>query len=105
MPEVFTDSHADAMPQTRDFMDDLGVEWKVREIANASMPASLEKFIGEDRRRSGWLSFVSATGERRRLSPYPADWARVSDFEIAHWCAKAERVPPAPGRRRQDHSR
>ena len=86
----------------RKFTDDGGMEWEVREIANATMPPALEKLLGADRRRSGWLSFSSATGERRRLSPYPSDWATVSDFEIAHWCARADRVPPAPERREQD---
>ena len=87
---------------SRSFTDEDGIEWEVREIANAMMPASLEKLLGPDRRRSGWLTFQSATGERRRLSPYPSDWATVTDFEIIRWCARAERVPPAPSRREQD---
>lgn len=86
----------------RKFTDDGGVAWEVREIANAQMPPSLTKLLGDERRRSGWLAFSSETGERRRLAPYPSDWASVSDFEIARWCAKAERVPPAPSRREQD---
>jgi hypothetical protein len=86
----------------RKFSDDAGIEWEVREVANATMPPSLVKLLGDERRRSGWLAFVSATGERRRLSPYPPDWKTVSDFEIAHWCARAATIPPAPGRRRQD---
>jgi len=87
---------------SRTFTDEVGIAWEVREIANAAMPVSLEKLLGPDRRRSGWLAFKSASGERRRLSPYPADWATVTDFEIIRWCAKAEQVPPAPSRRDQD---
>jgi hypothetical protein len=87
---------------SRSFTDEVGIEWEVREIAHATMPASLEKLLGPDRRRSGWLVFQSANGERRRLAPYPSDWATVTDFEIIRWCAKAERVPPGPSRRDQD---
>jgi hypothetical protein len=87
---------------SRSFTDEGGIEWEVREIANAMMPASLEKLLGPDRRRSGWLAFQSTGGERRRLAPYPADWETVTDFEIIRWCARAERVPPAPSRREQD---
>jgi hypothetical protein len=88
--------------RSRVFRDDADLEWEVREITNAMMPPSLAKLLGDDRRRSGWLAFTSVAGDRRRLSPYPPDWATVSDFEIARWCAKAQRVPPAPGRRQQD---
>jgi hypothetical protein len=87
---------------SRTFTDEVGTEWVVREIANATMPTSLQKLLGPDRRRSGWLAFQSAGGERRRLSPYPSDWATVTDFEIIRWCAKAVRVPPAPARRDED---
>ena len=94
---------SDALPVgPRRFTDESGVEWDVREIQNPAMPDSLAKILGNDRRRTGWLLFESAAGERRRLAPYPSDWATVSEFEIVRWCAKASRVPPAPGRRRQD---
>ena len=86
----------------RKFTDDTGVDWQVREVANAKIPERLGQLLGPERRRSGWLAFSSSTGERRRLSPYPPDWETVSDFEIARWCAKAEKVPPAPARRKQD---
>jgi hypothetical protein len=90
------------MNQSRKFVDDTGVGWTVREIANPSMPPSLGKLLGADRRVAGWLSFVSEAGERRRLSPYPQDWSAVSDFELNRWCARALKVPPAPARRQQD---
>jgi hypothetical protein len=87
---------------SRTFTDDLGVQWEVREIHHATMPESLAKLLGPDRRRSGWLTFHSDSGERRRLSPYPSDWATVSEFEILHWCLRAVPIPPAPERRKQD---
>lgn len=94
---------SDARPaRVRTFTDDSGVRWTIREIQNPTMPESLAKLLGNDRRRSGWLLFESEVGERRRLAPYPEDWATVSEFEIVRWCAKATRVPPGPARRRQD---
>ena len=41
----------------------------------------------------GWLSFVGAS-EKRRLAPYPADWAQGSDAELAALCATARRAAP-----------
>jgi hypothetical protein len=86
----------------RTFTDEDGAEWVVREVANPTMPASLAKLLGKDRRATGWLLFRSDTGGRRRLSPYPSDWATISDFEIAKWCVRAKLIPPAPGRREEE---
>jgi hypothetical protein len=90
------------MSAPRVFVDEAGLEWTVREIANPTMPPSLSKLLGSDRRDAGWLSFVSSAGERRRLTPYPADWSDVTDFELNRWCARAQKVPPAPARRQLD---
>jgi hypothetical protein len=87
---------------SRTFVDNVGVEWTVREIARPTMTATLAKLLEHDRRRSGWLVFESADGEKRRLAPYPPDWRTMSTFEIARWCMRATRVPPAPGRRAED---
>lgn len=83
----------------RSFTDSEGLHWEIREIANPALPPSLEKVMGTDRRRSGWLLFESDTGLKRRLAPYPSDWRQVSDFEIERWCMRATSVPPAPARR------
>ena len=91
----------DASP-TRTFTDSVGLEWTVVEIANPTMPPSLEKILQGDRRQGGWLAFKASDGERRRLAPYPAEWRDISDFELERWCMKATRVPPGPARRRQD---
>ena len=86
----------------REFTDSVGVTWTVREITPGPMPPKLLAMLGEDRRQGGWLLFLSADGERRRLSPVPAAWAELPDFELERWCMRARRVPPAPERRAED---
>jgi hypothetical protein len=92
----------------REFTDSVGVTWTVREITPGPMPPKLSEFLGGDRRRGGWLLFMSASGEKRRLAPIPADWAGLADDDLEGWCRRARRVPPAPERRiedRQPHDR
>ncbi|PYP77856.1 MAG: hypothetical protein DMD35_13540 [Gemmatimonadetes bacterium] len=87
---------------SRSFTDTVGVEWTVREIDSPSLTQTLAKMLEKERRKSGWLVFESADGDKRRLAPYPPDWRTVSLFELERWCMKATRVPPAPARRAQD---
>ena len=87
---------------SRTFMDTVGVEWTAREIASPKLSGRLATLLEHDRRRSGWLVFESAEGEKRRLAPYPLDWRSISDFELERWCMRAIRVPPAPSRRAED---
>ena len=87
---------------SRTFVDTVGVEWTVREIASPSLAGALAKLLEHDRRKSGWLVFESEDGEKRRLVPYPPDWRTMSPFEIERWCMRARRVPPAPARRAED---
>jgi len=87
---------------SRTFVDTVGLEWTVREIASPSLPGTMAKLLGSERRRGGWLVFESKEGEKRRLSPYPPDWRTMSAFEIERWCMRATRVPPAPARRAED---
>ncbi|HVE80369.1 MAG TPA: hypothetical protein VNA89_16000 [Gemmatimonadaceae bacterium] len=74
----------------------------MREIATPSIPPKLLKFLGGDRRRGGWLVFESTQGEKRRLSPYPADWGTIPSAGLEQWCAQATLVPPGPARREVD---
>jgi len=90
------------LPNTRSFTDAVGVEWEVREIGSPMMSQTLAKLLEQDRRSGGWLVFQSTEGEKRRLAPYPPDWRTVSAFELERWCMKANRVPPAPARRKED---
>ena len=87
---------------SREFIDSVGVQWVVREIASPSLAGTLARVLEHDRRRSGWLVFESAEGEKRRLAPYPPDWRTMSAFEIERWCMRATMVPPAPARRAED---
>jgi hypothetical protein len=90
------------LESSRTFVDDVGVEWTVREVAVPTMTATLGKLLEHERRRGGWLVFESADGEKRRLAPYPPDWRTLSPFELARWCMRGTRVPPAPARRAED---
>jgi hypothetical protein len=91
-----------AHPQTsRTFIDSVGVEWVVREIATPKLSGALARLLEHDRRHGGWLVFETE-GEKRRLAPYPPDWRTMSAFEIERWCMRATRVPPAPARRAED---
>ncbi|MDQ2667175.1 MAG: hypothetical protein M3Z05_14340 [Gemmatimonadota bacterium] len=87
---------------SRDFVDNVGVAWTVREIASPVLAGTLARVLGRDRRTGGWLVFESSEREKRRLAPYPPDWRTMSDFEIGRWCMKATHVPPAPARRAED---
>jgi len=87
----------------REFTDSLGTTWTVREIAPGPMPEKLEQLLGKDRRRGGWLLFLSENGEKRRLTPVPEVWAGASDSDLESWCMRARHVPPAPARRAEDH--
>jgi hypothetical protein len=89
---------------SRTFLDTVGEEWTVREIATPRLSGAMAKLLEHDRRKGGWLVFESADGEKRRLSPYPPDWRTMSRFEIERWCMRATRVPPAPARRAEDRA-
>ena len=89
------------LANSRDFVDSVGVAWTVREITSSSLSA-VARVLEHDRRRSGWLVFESADGEKRRLAPYPPDWRTMSAFELERWCMRASKVPPAPARRAED---
>ncbi len=86
----------------RSFVDSVGVAWTVGEISSPSLTGALAKLLEHDRRRGGWLVFESEDGEKRRLTPYPADWRTMTVFEIERWCMRSTPVPPAPARRTED---
>ena len=90
------------MTSSRDFTDDVGVAWTIREITSPSLAGTLARVLEHDRRRGGWLVFESEDGQKRRLTPYPPDWRTISDFELVRWSMRAAPVPPAPERRAED---
>jgi hypothetical protein len=83
------------------FTDSLGVTWEVREIIPGPPPPKLLQLLGE-RRKGGWLLFLSADGSKRRLSPIPRGWRDRSRFELERLSMSAESIPPAPERRSAD---
>jgi hypothetical protein len=94
---------APGQPLPRAFTDSLGASWTVREITPGPMPPKLSQLLREDRRSGGWLLFLSASGEKRRLAPVPPGWAGLTDEDMETLCMRARHVPPAPARRSEDH--
>jgi hypothetical protein len=92
-----------ARPLPRVFTDSVGATWTVREIRPGPMPEKLSQLLREDRRRGGWLLFISESDEKRRLAPVPQDWASLLDADLEALCMRARHVPPAPARRTEDH--
>ena len=90
-------SHASAT--VRRFTDCVGDQWTVYCIRPPSLLAGVITLLPHEERRNGWLLFESSEGERRRLAPFPADWAVVSDFELERWCMRATRIEDLPNRR------
>ena len=99
----------------RTFVDSTGAEWEAFDVVprdterrmtdrRASSSAKSGRDVERrerDRRLSvggrsrltgqGWLAFQHGE-DRRRLSPIPADWHRVSDVELEAYCLKARPV-------------
>jgi len=61
----------------RSLLDDAGMEWEVW----CCVPAAKKGGLTPDYAR-GWLTFESASGEKRRHAPAPADWRTVSDDSL-----------------------
>ena len=95
----------------RKFTDSLGRTWDVwtvvptrpqrRRSGAGRPPAQGERRTRQDYRSvladrwaSGWLTFETK-GEKRRLSPFPDEWAHVSDEELERLCLQATPVKPS----------
>jgi hypothetical protein len=92
------------------FRDARRVEWQVCEVSRTQIDAQREHREAERRLRGrrapwsllpgldeGWLSFESWS-QKRRLTPYPADWRELPVPELERLCARAV-VVPEPGAR------
>ena len=98
----------------RTFLDSLGRTWEVWDVTpgkserrDLSRPAIPPDSIAADRRTqaeyrvvlgpdlaNGWLAFQTA-GEKRRLTPIPADWERLPTDELQQlWDEATEVTPP-----------
>jgi hypothetical protein len=89
-------------PPARTFTDPEGVSWTVLEVRTPKLTPSLERLLGAERRRGGWLVFAAEDGRKRRLTTYTPDWGTCTDFELERWRMRAVPVPPAPNRRATD---
>lgn len=81
----------------REFRDRAGVEWRAWDITSESMHpvTAREMFVGRYVDfQEGWLVFESAH-ERRRLAPYPSQWA---DFSVDDLEALVAMATPSPSR-------
>ena len=64
----------------REIRDAAGVEWMVYEVLRPEGAPSKGPELPEPLRK-GWLCFESAS-EKRRLTPWPADWRNLSANEL-----------------------
>jgi hypothetical protein len=94
----------------RVFTDSAGRTWDVWTVTPSRAERRLNpdpEWEGSERRRtteyrillggewvSGWLAFETA-GEKRRLAPYPENWAELTAAELEALCARAIRVKPS----------
>ena len=88
---------------SREFADPAGVIWTVWAVVPQDMSSALKRLTGgAGERRTPWLVFQSATGEKRRVTPVPSGWEEYDDTELMRMWEAAVRVPPAPARRSWD---
>jgi hypothetical protein len=77
------------------FEDRMGRDWVVREVKDPNLAMIPPQLLTQPEFAGGWLLFESA-GEKRRLAPYPDDWAHLSVEQLDEWCLRASRVEPVP---------
>lgn len=80
----------------REFTDEHGVGWRAWDIRpEAIHPQTRAEDYLADCFTVGWIVFEAAGGnEKRRLCPWPTNWARASAAQLREMLARAERVPP-----------
>jgi hypothetical protein len=72
----------------RTFTDSAGLTWDVFEVRRASQKAGAVSAGLEH----GWLAFASGE-HKRRLAPFPTDWATSSAAELEALCESARHAP------------
>jgi hypothetical protein len=98
------------MAETREFIDRLGIRWRVSEIAAHQGPPlgrerrKFERMPRSDRNAGSnmairapnlsWLRFESQS-DSRTLSPAPADWATLDDLALEDLLATSKRMDGA----------
>ena len=90
----------EARVASRDFIDSAGVAWRAWNVTPETMHprTAAEDFLAD--LQDGWLVFETIDGERkRRLCPYPTDWAERSRSELEALLERATPVQRRPARR------
>jgi hypothetical protein len=77
------------------FVDSKGRDWAVREVKDPNLAMIPPQLLTQPEFAGGWLLFETA-GEKRRLAPYPDDWAHLSVQQLEESCLHASRVDPVP---------
>lgn len=75
------------------FVDSDGRNWAVREVSDPTLAMIPSHLLTRPEFAGGWLLFEAA-GEKRRLAPYPDDWARLPITQLEACCRRANRIDP-----------
>jgi len=78
----------------REFSDTSGTSWRAWNITpEASPPTRAARTAYTDLHDTGWIVFETPDGrEKRRLCPYPDQWATMSDAELLQLLVQASTV-------------
>lgn len=79
----------------REFQDENGRRWRAWDVRpEAIHPLTRAEDYLTECYVIGWIVFETPSGdEKRRLCPWPANWAKCSDAELCSLLARADRVP------------
>ena len=75
--------------RAREFVDNDGVRWTVREIVPEARSGKWSSLLVRPGYENGWLSFRSDEISCR-IAPFPAHWRSISEYELERWCMKAK---------------
>jgi hypothetical protein len=80
----------------REFVDEGGREWRAWDVkAEEIRPVTRAEDYLADCYITGWIVFETKSGdEKRRLCPWPMNWAQRSDDELRAMLRRAERISP-----------
>ena len=85
----------------RDFTDNDGVQWTVREIIPEPRATRNRTLLTRPGYENGWLSFRSE-GMTCRIAPFPPNWQTISDYELERWCMRARDAARVRGKRSKE---
>jgi len=80
----------------REFRDDSGREWRAWDIKPEEIhPVTKGEDYLADCYVTGWIVFETRAGdEKRRLCPWPMNWADASDDQLRKLLKRAQVIPP-----------